>query len=142
MFKSKQDIFSNATPTLGSKLKEFVSTPKVHPHPRTSVSEESDNQTLQFNVDVARAILLMCALIYERDTNFVNKAADASNNASGSKAEPDEATIFLLKSEEHIHRVAHDWKLGYISVAGTSLMISYPFTPSKLFTDVSLSRDA
>ncbi|KAG0151043.1 hypothetical protein CROQUDRAFT_37372 [Cronartium quercuum f. sp. fusiforme G11] len=120
LFDSKRKIFDNAKSALGSDLGEYIITPPVQDNPE--IRNTSSRKYLEFNVDSARAILLMCAIVYERDTTFVKKAAEASTSKSGL----DEGVLYLLKSEEPMLRLADEWGLGFISVADFRLL-SGPF---------------
>ncbi|KAH9818105.1 putative Lipase, class 3 [Melampsora americana] len=109
LFDSRKHIFDNALPALGSDLDEHLLNVDEHPDIVKALSSKS----LEFNVDIARAILLMCSIVYERDTNFVQKAADASI----SNTQPDESVLFLIKSEERMLQLAEEWGIGFVSVA-------------------------
>ncbi|KAI8449084.1 Alpha/Beta hydrolase protein [Phakopsora pachyrhizi] len=94
MFEDQEETFKSARRILGSKLEESdgpLSTP-IHLH---------------FNREVARAILLMSSIVYERDSDQVKKAFDYS----------EEAKKHLLKSEEKIYKYVADWGCKFISIA-------------------------
>ncbi|EGG10148.1 putative Lipase, class 3 [Melampsora larici-populina 98AG31] len=109
LFDSKKHIFDNALPALGSDLDEHLLTVEEHPEIVKALSSKS----LEFNVDIARAILLMCSIVYERDTDFVQKAA----HASSSNTQPDESVLFLIKGEERMLQLADEWGISFVSVA-------------------------
>ncbi|CAH7676112.1 Alpha/Beta hydrolase protein [Phakopsora pachyrhizi] len=79
----------------------------------------SKKQPLEFNVDVARTILLLCSVIYERNVQFVRAASEASISKGH---EPSEAALFLLKSEELMLQVAYKWNLQFVSMADFGLL--------------------
>lgn len=109
LFDSKKHIFDSATPALGSDVHEQVLTVEDHP----DILHALSSRPLQFNVDIARSILLMCAIIYERDTKCVQKAAEGSM----SNTSPDDSVLLLIKSEERMLQLADEWGLGFVSVA-------------------------
>jgi hypothetical protein len=107
--------------------------------PATTANDlHTKRRKVQFNVDVARSILLMCSIVYERDVGFVQKAASGaisrpSLGDSDNLSEPNEGILYLLKSEEYMYRQAHLWKLRFVSMAGQSPDLSSTYHSFVLF---------
>ncbi|EGG06888.1 lipase class 3 [Melampsora larici-populina 98AG31] len=108
IFTRKRDVFSNARATFAGNFKSYV-----EDRPGLDQYLEESDKPLKFDIDVARAILLMCAVVYERNTAFVQKAAEASLSHNI----PNEELVFLLKSEEPMLRIADEWGLDFIAIA-------------------------
>ncbi|KAH9818103.1 putative Lipase, class 3 [Melampsora americana] len=109
LFDSKRYIFDNASSALGSNLNEQVIEIEDNPN----IFQTLSSKPLEFNVDIARSILLMCSIVYERDTKVVQEAAQTNL----SNTVPDESVLFLIKSEEHMLQLADEWGIGFVSVA-------------------------
>lgn len=124
IFNRKRRIIDNAREAFCSDLPDF--------EPATKIDDlHTKRRKLQFNVDVARSILLMCTIVYERDIQFVEKAASGaisrpSIGDSESTQEPNEGVLFLLKSEEHMYRIGYEWGLRFVSMADFR-MLTGPF---------------
>ncbi|PLW07465.1 hypothetical protein PCANC_05466 [Puccinia coronata f. sp. avenae] len=115
IFNRKQKIIHHAREAFCSDMPDF--------EPATTANDlHTKRRKVQFNVDVARSILLMCSIVYERDVGFVQKAASGaisrpSLGDSDNLSEPNEGILYLLKSEEYMYRQAHLWKLRFVSMA-------------------------
>ncbi|OAV94571.1 hypothetical protein PTTG_03794 [Puccinia triticina 1-1 BBBD Race 1] len=115
IFNRKQRIIKHAREAFCSELPSF--------EPATKIDDlHSKRRKLQFNVDVARSILLMCTIVYERDVRFVEKAASGaisrpSLGDSDNPSEPNEGVLYLLKSEEYMYRAGYLWNLRFVSMA-------------------------
>jgi len=94
MFQDQKVTLDAARKILGGKLGGYKA-PLETPIP------------LHFNREVARVILLMSAILYERDSDEVKKVFDY----------PEEAREHLLKSEERIYKFAADLGCKFISIA-------------------------
>ncbi|KAH9818104.1 putative Lipase, class 3 [Melampsora americana] len=106
-FVYDQLVRHHATPALRSDINENLLT--VHDNP--GIVQASSSRRLEFNVNIARAILLMCSVVYERDIDLVQKAAESSICV------PDESVLFLIKSEERMFQLTDEWGLNFVSVA-------------------------
>jgi hypothetical protein len=87
-YLEKASVVHAALPVLcglPSKRPEIVL--PTAPHQRDGYVRE---QRLEFNVDLAKALVLMAAAVYERDNNYVKLAAE----------HPEKGTTYLLRSEE------------------------------------------
>jgi len=115
MFNRKQKIIHHAREAFCSEMPDF--------EPATTAGDlHTKRRKIQFNVDVARSILLMCSIIYERDVSFVQRAASGaisrpSLGDNDNPSEPNEGILFLLKSEEYMYRQAYLWDLRFVSIA-------------------------
>jgi len=115
IFNRKQKIFDHAREAFCSEMPDF--------EPATTAGDlHTKRRNIQFNVDVARSILLMCSIIYERNVSFVHKAARSaiskpSLGDNDNPSEPNEGTLCLLKSEEYMYRQAYLWNLRFVSIA-------------------------
>lgn len=124
MFNRKKKILQHAREAFCGELPDF--------EPATKFEDlHTKRRKLQFNVDVARSILLMCSIVYERDTRFVEKAASGAISRptigdNDSPQEPNEGILFLLKSEEHMYRIGYEWGLRFVSMADFR-MLTGPF---------------
>ncbi|KAG0151071.1 hypothetical protein CROQUDRAFT_713059 [Cronartium quercuum f. sp. fusiforme G11] len=110
-FDGKRYIFDCARPALGCDLSKERN--KLPLAANLEIGDPPLKQHLEFNIDISRAILLLCAIVYERDTKSVQKAAEASFSSDGLH----EAVLNLVKSEEPILRLANEWGLRFVSIA-------------------------
>ncbi|SGY77350.1 BQ5605_C005g03613 [Microbotryum silenes-dioicae] len=68
-----------------------------------------------FDLDVAKACLSMCALVYERDDKLVEKAV-----AKAARGDVQGAEVLLLDSETTIREQAAKWDLNYEGISDLS----------------------
>lgn len=98
--------------TLCGNPEDFLLPLPVRDHPEM-MSASCYRRHLEFNVDVAKTILLMSSVVYERDMNSLQKAYHQSNSTRR----------YLLESEELMFRVGAQWGCKFISIAGPFFMI-------------------
>lgn len=125
IFTRKRDVFLNARATFAGDFRSYV-----EDRPGLDQYLKESDKPLKFDIDVARSILLMCAVVYERNTAFVQKAAEASLSHNI----PNEGLVFLLKSEEPMLRIADEWGLDFIAIADFR-SLSGPFIGAFYQTD-------
>lgn len=107
MYDKQRKTVDSARKVLSGNPEDYLLPLKVRSHPDMATYAASYRRHLEFNVDVAKTILLMSSIVYERNTTFVQKAADY----------PDSARLYLLKSEEFMYRLGVEWGCQFISVA-------------------------
>lgn len=108
MYKNQRKTIDSARKILCGNAEDYLLPPKVRNHPDMATHASYYRRHLEFNVDVAKTILLMSSIVYERDPTFLAKACDY----------PDSARLYLLKSEEFMYRVGAEWGCQFISIAG------------------------
>ncbi|MBW0508992.1 hypothetical protein O181_048707 [Austropuccinia psidii MF-1] len=101
----KEEFIQNSREVLTGEVKNF------HPVYHQTAGPELSNLKLLFDRDVACSLLLMCASVYERDPRFIKDALKCDKQSSTTDRE-----LWLLRSEQKIHRFADSWGLKFICV--------------------------
>ncbi|KAK4052704.1 hypothetical protein OIV83_001991 [Microbotryomycetes sp. JL201] len=91
--------------------------PNVPAPGTTNVDMDPELATTRiFDLDVARTLLVMSSLVYERDDDSVRKAADEA-----AQGRPVEAQKLVWQSESKIRNIAEAWGLNYEGITDLSL---------------------
>lgn len=79
---------------------------------------ESVTPARYFNLDIAKSLIILCALVYERDDHYVNMAGEAAKRDDVSESEKQsEVARLLLQSSRQITRQASKYGFHFSSVS-------------------------